>query len=92
MALKLAKELESGVSGNYHRIVQANLEMNSLSMEVVVALYKNQDKRDEGKQPLEQYRKTIENVVLADMDAQDPIAYAYNKIKALPEYDGAEDV
>jgi len=87
MALKLDKELDSGVVCNYHRI--DNCLSTGSTLHISLHLYLDKETREEGKQPVHVCGFVIE---MEDESSMNPTEYAYKKLKRLPEYSGAIDV
>lgn len=52
MALKKAKELPSGVQGEYWKIISATVDRDNLKLTVAVALFKDKATSDAGKKHL----------------------------------------
>ena len=98
MALQLSKEVESGFSGSYWRIVELKLEFKVLQATVSIFLYKDKQARIDEKREISSYEFNWKNVdypfSVAAMDKLDdnPIKIAYNKIKTLDEWKTAIDV
>ena len=49
MALQKSKELPSGVSGNYWKIISTSVDRLKLELSVKIALFKDKDSSDQGK-------------------------------------------
>lgn len=99
MALQLNYETKSGFICNYW--VVDTIDMNRVSSvgHCTVVLYKDKAARDAGKSPevvrrVEQWSGADYPFTIAAMGAagQDPYKIVYNKIKALPKWNGAVDV
>jgi len=95
MALSLSKEQPSGLVCSYWRLLSVKLDAASQRAEVCLGLYKDKEARQAGKEPAtwahyewsgDDYPFTV-----AAMDEANPVALAYAKLKALPEFEGAVD-
>lgn len=96
MALQLDKELESGVVGNYWKILAVSFDVLARNSFITLALYKDQAARQAGKQYLKLVTYTWNGddypFESAAMDAESPLVLAYAKLKNLPDFQGALDV
>lgn len=102
MGLQLNKDLPSGVSGDYHRVVSFSWSAES-GIRMKVALYKSQQDRTDGKEPI-QYNHfdcingidiggdPISNFDDADLEDNYILALCYSKLKEEDYFDGAIDV
>lgn len=94
MAISKQIEAENGVVLSYHRIVSVNTITNVQNV-IEVASYTSRSKREEEKAALEGgegmdvYIHT--QFINVDYDQSMTIETAYNYLKALPDYEGAED-
>jgi len=97
MALRL-KSVTKNNSGEYWKIVNVNMNPVNRSSKIKMALYENRISMTTGGEPLDfrQYIwEDIENPFTFDTitkNGEDLIDLAYNKIKKLPEWEGAEDI
>lgn len=94
MALELSKELHSGATGNYWRIVRVHVEcdVENPYCSIVMGLWVNRQTRLDGKSILS---SEIVRMNLADIDSTfsyDFRACLYNSLKTLPEWENAIDV
>jgi hypothetical protein len=94
MALELSKELSSGVSGNYWRIIRVHVEcdVETPYCGIAMGLWVNRQTRLDGKSLLS---SEIVRMNLADIDSTfsyDFRACIYNSLKTLPEWADAVDV
>lgn len=94
MALELSKELDSGATGNYWRIVRVHVEcdVENPYCSIVMGLWVNRQTRLDGKSILS---SEIVRMNLADIDSTfsyDFRACLYNSLKTLPEWENAIDV
>ena len=94
MALELSKELDSGATGNYWRIVRVHVEcdVENPYCSIVMGLWVNRQTRLDGKSILS---SEIVRMNLADIDSTfsyDFRACLYNELKTLPEWENATDV
>lgn len=94
MALELSKELDSGATGNYWRIVRVHVEcdVENPYCSIVMGLWVNRQTRLDGKSILS---SEIVRMNLADIDSTfsyDFRACLYNALKTLPEWANATDV
>lgn len=94
MALFKEIELESGVTVRYHRIVSVNTITNVHNV-IEIASYTSQQKREAERvavtdgEPMDIFVSTrYEN---APYDQTMTVEGAYGWVKALPEFEGAED-
>lgn len=95
MALQLSKDLPSGFSADYWRIESVDLVPGTTR--VIVAIYKDSAARQAGKAAVSQadYSWTADDnpCTLDAMDSgSNAFALAYEKLKTLPEFAGAQDV
>ena len=94
MALQKQIELDNGVTVNYHRIVSIN-KITNVSNIIEVASYTNQDKREEEKEAIE--NGTEMNVFIntqyinIEYNENSVIEEAYEYLKTLKQFEGAED-
>lgn len=101
MGLKKHVTLDNGVQLNYFRVVSLNVITNEQNI-IEVAGYTSQAKRREESAALDEARETGQypetNVFIsteyfnASYDQHMTVASAYEWLKALPEFEGAEDV
>lgn len=94
MALELSKELDSGATGNYWRIVRVHVEcdVETPYCSIVMGLWVNRQTRLDGKSILS---SEIVRLNLVDIDSTfsyDFRACLYNALKTLPEWENATDV
>jgi hypothetical protein len=90
MALQLAKELESGLSYDYHKIDKIVLDYKGALAHVYLASYASQALRASGKSLV---ANMIKQYDIADfLGAADDRAVAYPKLKLESEMAGASDV
>ena len=89
MALKKTIELESGITVEYFRLSQLNINGDQASF--ILEGYINQSARENGKQPI--YEAGNSGMIPYDKSKVDesPFAQAYTKIKTLPSWADAED-
>jgi len=66
MALKKTQEIDNlGIEGNYHRVVQFNINFDSNDTVVTFQMYKNKATRDAGKNPTsQQIQREMKNRVI----------------------------
>ncbi len=88
MALQKTKELASGITGNYWKILQVNIDYLNSTSHVTIALYVDEEARAAGKNPLaEQQSFNWQGEEFpfgsSDLSAEDvnPLKVAYAKIK-----------
>lgn len=95
MALIKSKELPSGISGEYSKVILKHLDTSSVVCSVF--LFKDQTAKEAGKHPMQEQTYSWsgeENpCTIAAMNVVDknPIKLCYEKLKTLPEFDGAQD-
>jgi len=94
MALELPRELASGVSGYYWRIIRVHVEcdVETPYCGIAMGLYANRQTRVAGKSILS---SEIVKINLADIDSTfsyDFRACLYNSLKTLPEWADSVDV
>lgn len=94
MALIKAIELENGVTVNYHRIARIDNIINCETI-IEVASYTSKAKREEEKEaldnhePMDVYIKT--RYIPMQYEQSMDIVGAYEYLKTLEDFDGAED-
>lgn len=98
MALLKIKELENGITTNYHRIVSLTSIVNNQCI-IEVASYINQNKRSEEKEYYESNDEDkLMNVFIetkyynTDYDENMSVKTAYEYLKSLDEFKDSEDV
>ena len=90
MALKKEIIQDDGVITNYHRILNVNHQINS-HVEITVISYVSSDSRTRDILcPNRPYKRCITYGV--DYKENMTVQEAYNYIKTLPEFEGAEDI
>lgn len=52
MAIQKSKNLKSGIEGNYWRITRISVEVDSLQVTLELALFKDKQSSDDGKDPI----------------------------------------
>ena len=88
-------ELDNGVIANYHRVTSVNVVTNIQNV-IEVTSYTSKEKRDEeidaiaNKTPMNVYINT--RFLVVDYDQNMTVETAYEYLKTLPEFKGAEDV
>ncbi len=89
MALKKAIRLEDGVTVSYHRVSYIHNTINRQTSIAVMSYVDKQAREDEleGKSPYRQ-SKTFE----VEYDENITPSKAYDVLKSLPDFEGAEDV
>lgn len=94
MGLQLVKELSSGHTAEYWRVSRIGL-IKGGATDCFVELYKDQASAVAGKNPVEGKTYVWEGAedpcTVAAMDAANPYALCYAKLKTLPEFSGAVD-
>lgn len=98
MALKKKIVLENGITVNYHRIISLNKITNQTNI-IEVASYTSEKKRLEEKEyyESEEEAKTMDvfintTYINKEYDENETITEAYNYLKTLEQFAGAEDV
>lgn len=89
MALKKENRQENGVVTSYHRIMMINSVINH-HISIAVLSYIDEDSRnteDNGEKPYK-VAKTYEKSYEENMTIEE----AYEYLKTLPDYEGAEDI
>lgn len=92
MALQLAAQTNYGVAGTYWRVDYVHYDNRANTLSVGFKLYRDSAAAEGGKNFLRDADVVFENVTLAAMANKNPIALAYERIKALPAFSGAVDV
>ena len=90
MALYKEIRQEDGVTTKYHRILFVQNMINSHTSIAVLSYVDSESRRDEVESLYQPYRQSVtyETEYNADMTAET----AYDYLKTLPEFEGAEDV
>lgn len=93
MGLKLSTVCDSGTTGEYWRVMTANMRWYDTASICVVALYVDQASRIAGKAPLlmKSYDFSGADFPFENVSA-DVRSLIYDKLKTLPEFSGAMDV
>lgn len=89
MALSKPITQDDGVTTNYHRIVRLESVINS-HVSIVVFSYVNQESRHKESTEYSPYRSAI--TYTTDYIENMTIENAYNYLKSLPAFEGAEDI
>jgi hypothetical protein len=95
MGLYKSIEQSNGITTNYHRVVSVNIITNVANI-VEIASYISQQKRQDeitainNKQAQNTYIHTVYKNINYNQDMN--IKTAYDWLKTLPEFDGAQDV
>lgn len=96
MALQLATELESGITGNYWRITGCRIDIANDAGMVMIGLYIDKAARMAGKTPIMiknyQYAKDDNPLTIVNLSAKDPVRAAYEKLLENPDFAGATNV
>ena len=96
MALKKDVTLPSGFTANYTRIIQFDLNRVTQVCMAFVAIYRDKAARDSGAEPAGHRRFNFPGssnpLTTEALAAESALDLIYEKIKTLPEYQGAEDV
>jgi hypothetical protein len=89
MALKKDITLENGVTTSYHRILFIQSVINS-NTSIAVLSYVSQESREaeDSETPPYKVSATYSSEYIENMTIED----AYNYLKNLPEFEGAEDI
>lgn len=89
MALKKELEVnESGITAEYSKISAVKIEANRGELIVIMDLYANQVKRDEGKKPISNITVNFNMETIGSS----VLELLYNEIKKLAEFEGSTDV
>lgn len=94
MALQKSYELANGTSGNYWRIIGLHISMLDDTASIVCSLYKDHDARTGGKAGMYEKCFTVSLSVVLDKEAEsvdNPLKLAYDALKELDMFSGAED-
>ena len=84
MALQLTKELPSGFSGNYWKIVNMRPDFYNDKMEIYIALFKDETAKTAGKRYIDVRHYTFKTSDYSDfLGTLDIRAVAYGKIKTM---------
>jgi len=91
MALQLSKTLDTGITGNYWKITKIDINNFENRVDIYVTLFLNKAIRNAGNKgiDLQHYVLTWPHFVFtsADLDINNPIKVAYNKLKILKKSD-----
>lgn len=94
MALQISKETQTGASGNYWKISRIEIGYNYSLVNIL--LFIDSTARQADKQPLQQVSFTFSGIdnpcTPAALETESAYILCYNKLKTLPEFDGATDV
>ena len=91
MALYKPIKQEDGVTTNYHRILFLTQTVNSHNSVAVLSYVDKETRADEiGNVIAQPYQKSV--TYQTEYDPNMTIETAYDYIKTLPQFDGAEDV
>lgn len=91
MALKKEIKQNDGVTTNYHRILFITITPNRQNSIAVLSYVDGQARMDEKENVLAQpYQKSITHETT--YDANMTITTAYEYLKTLPDFEGAEDI
>jgi hypothetical protein len=80
MALQKSKELPSGSSGNYWKIISVSVDRVKLELSAKIALFKDKDSSDQGKKPLGLVH-TFSGIQTKEALSGDLTGLAYDMIK-----------
>ena len=91
MALKKAIRQEDGVTTNYHRIISLNIATNRCN-NIAVLSYVDEEAREQEKGEIlsQPYHKAV--TFITGYNPEMTIEAAYEHLKSLPQFEGAEDV
>lgn len=94
MALELPKELSSGITGNYWRIIRVHTEcdVETPYCAIILGLWVNRQTRLDGKSLLSSETVRMNLVDIDSTFSYDFRACLYNALKTLPEWADAVDV
>ena len=93
MALQKSKELTSGVTGEYWRVGMVILDRMLNTAVIRADLFKDAAARTAGKTELLYKTYEFSSVSIVETQAfDDIIAWAYDKLKGLPDFTDAADV
>lgn len=89
MALQINFELPSGISETYHRISTGTVDFNTGKTTLNIESYLSAEARNAGKSPVGGMSITVDAMPSFNGD---PRPWAYDQLKARPEFSGASDV
>jgi len=93
MALQKSHTLPSDVSGNYWKVAQITFDAKAGILNALVELYKDQAARTAEKQPMLQQFHVFTGVTAAATEVEaNVVAYVYEQLKLLADFDSATDV
>lgn len=94
MAIKLARILDTGFTGDYWKIIQTNINYLDKYSNIVMALFKDKVARDAGKSPITSVSYGWHGddfpFSIAAMSVTNPVEISYKKIKASKIINGLE--
>lgn len=91
MALSKPIRQEDGVTTNYHRILYLMQTVNKQNSIAVVSYVDDQSRNDEKESVVAQpYQKAV--TYETDYDETMTVEKAYDYLKTLPQFEGAEDI
>ena len=89
MALQLEKQTVYGVIGDYHRITSARFTAKEKLM-LEVCVYASEQARLDNKEPLALEQHQFD-ASYAELENKSIVKLGYEKLKALPQYQGCVD-
>lgn len=95
MAIRSAKTLNTGVVGDYWKVIQSNYNWLSGTLHIAAALYLDEASRKAGCNPIDVQTWDVEIPEVKFSGLTEPtqiIALAYDIIKEQPEFEGATDL
>lgn len=92
MALELSKELLTGVSGNYWKIINVN-HSPGVSSEIRLGLFVNKEASDSNKVAMEIVNLPLNTPLsLSEITDKNLIAASYDRVKLASQFVGSKDV
>jgi len=91
MALLKKVDTQFGVEAEYHRITLTNISWLERKAHIEIVVYANKKARDDGKQFLDGKAIDISGEQFDYTCDDNIVAKTYDKLKLLPEFEGAVD-
>lgn len=102
MAIKKPLTADNGIVTEYHRIAMVKIDTNQ-QITILILSYLNEDARqiekdyanglyDDLEEGMMKFPYTQSNYINTEYDPDMTVSAAYNYLKTLPEFEGAEDI
>jgi hypothetical protein len=93
MALQADVEInDSGVVANYLRVTDINYNRDNDFLSVLIEAYVSAETRNAGKKPIHVFQANLDNASSFTLTGDTLLDAVYNKLKEMPEFEGAIDV